>query len=132
MLRSCEQCGTEFEAKRPDARFHSDTCRKRAKKAGAPASTAVLPARRPVVVDDGLVEATRKALEDADRLDTWLGQQALALAARVCAQGETGASVASLSKELRAVMEQALQGANVQQSVVDQLRERRDRKRQAS
>ena len=29
-VKTCDECGTVFEAKRKDARFHSDGCRKRA------------------------------------------------------------------------------------------------------
>lgn len=71
-------------------------------------------------------------LQDADRLDTVLGQQALALAAQIVSPFQTGAGVASLSKELRAVMAEAMRGVAAAADPVDELRRRRDAKRAAA
>lgn len=77
----------------------------------------------------GLVDATKRELETAEVLDTVLGQQALALAQRILSPASTGASVASLSKELRTVMSEATAGVKVADDPLDELRARRDRKR---
>ena len=57
-----------------------------------------------------------------------LGQVALLLAERMC-EFDTGSGTAALSKELRAVMVAAVQGAPAAADPVDELRARRDRKR---
>lgn len=72
--------------------------------------------------------ATRAELEAAGRLDSMLGQVALLLAERMC-EFDTGSGTAALSKELRAVMATAVQGAPAAADPVDELRARRDRKR---
>lgn len=133
MQRKCDSCGKTYEAKRAASRFCTATCRKRAQRAP---SVVALP---PPDVDDtpstpaasGLVSATIAELEEAGRLGTVLGQQAVELAKRVSSPHETGASVASLSKELRAVMESAMEGVGVASDPLDELRARRDRKRNA-
>jgi hypothetical protein len=76
-----------------------------------------------------LVEATQRELSDASRLETVLGRQAVELARRIASPSETGASVASLSKEFRAVMEAAMEGVGVAADPLDELRARRERKR---
>lgn len=129
MQRSCDSCGVEYQAKRKASRYCSDTCRKRAQRSPDRSP------RRSVEPRDGgvprLVTATRAELEDAGRLDTVLGQQAMALAERIASPHETGAAVASLSKELRAVMEAALDGVATKADPLDELRARRERKRAA-
>jgi len=57
-----------------------------------------------------------------------LGQMALLFAERMC-EFDTGSGTAALSKELRAVMAAAVQGAPAAADPVDELRARRDRKR---
>ena len=125
MERPCDDCGRMYEAKRASSRFCGDTCKKRAQRrpAGAPAPIAEAP--EPT---SGLVEVTRRTLEDAGRLDTVLGQQALALAQRLASPRETGASVATMSRELRAVMAEALRGVAVAADGVDEMKARRDAK----
>lgn len=79
--------------------------------------------------DFGLVDVTRRELEAAGVLDSVLGQQALALASRIMSPMSTGASVASLSKELRVVMVEATAGVQAVGDPLDELRARRDAKR---
>jgi hypothetical protein len=79
----------------------------------------------------GLVEAIRRELEEAERVDTVLGQQALELAGRIVSPLSTGASVATLSRELRTVMAEATAGAVLAADPLDELRLRRDTKRNA-
>lgn len=132
MRRACDSCGREYVAKRSSSRFCSDRCRKRAQRApgGSLTPAVALPVTGPPVA---LVAAVRRELESADRLDTVLGQQALDLARRVeDSSGETGAGLASLSKELRTVMTAAMAGVETAASPLDELRARRDRKRAKS
>ncbi len=70
-----------------------------------PDAVATLP---PVPADTSLADVVRRDLAAADRLDTLPGQLALALAMRLTAPGTTASSVATLSKELRALMAEAL------------------------
>ena len=131
MQRSCASCGERFTAKNPRAKFCSDRCRKRAQRApaGKAAKVAALPA--PSQEESGLAAVTRRTLDAAGRLDTVLGQQAVALAVRIEQPGESGASVASLSKELRAVMAAAMEGVGAKADPLDELKARRERKRNA-
>ncbi|KQH75586.1 hypothetical protein AO501_25245 [Mycobacterium gordonae] len=84
--------------------------------------------------DNPLVAATKRELEAAGKLDSMLGQQALALAARMSG-ADTVAGYASLSRELRTVMAAAIGTAPAappaagQGDEVDELRARRDAKR---
>jgi len=126
MKRTCPGCDGEFEGKRSTAVYCSPTCRKRGQRRAVEGPIEAAPAT------GGLVAATRTELEAAGRIGSMLGQQALALAARIeASERETGASVASLSKELRAVMVEAMKGAVVAADPLDELRARRDRKRSA-
>lgn len=125
MRRSCDSCGKPYEAKRKASRFCSDTCRKRNQRTPAQPLTPIEDA----MVSAGLVNATVRELEAADRLDSVLGRQALELARRIASPHETGASVASLSKEFRAVMEVAMDGVGIAVDPLDELRTRREHKR---
>lgn len=119
MQRTCESCGRPYDAKRPQSRFCGDTCRKRAQREG----------NRGAEVSGETLEATRAALVDAGRAETWQGALAMTLARRV---DETpGSGAGALGKELRATMAEALQGAGEVKSAIVLLREARDRKRDA-
>lgn len=117
---TCAICNQLFEAKNSRARYCSSTCRSRGNRAGVAAHDGSAPS-------SGLVEATRRELDGAGRLDTVLGQQALELAGRIVSPVSTGAAVGSLSKELRAVMSEAMKGAGAA-SGLDELRRRREEK----
>src|ERR1700754_3018332 len=93
MQRNCNMCGREYEAKTKRSATCSSTCRARKSRGAAPAAPA----------DTPLVRATKAELQGAGKLDTMLGQLALALAARMSGT-ETPGGIASLSRELRAVM----------------------------
>jgi hypothetical protein len=82
-----------------------------------------------VEASGGLVGTTERALRDAKRFDTVLGQQALVIAGQIAAGGQTGPAIAALSKELRAVMAEALEGAAAAADPLDEIRARRERKR---
>lgn len=123
MTRNCDACGKEFEAKRSTAKYCGGTCRQR----GNRRPNGVVP--MPAPDESGLVGSIRAELERVGRLDTPLGQQAMALAERIGSPFDTGSAMAALSRELRAVMVEAMAGANVAASALDELRARRDRKR---
>ncbi len=123
MNRECDSCGTEYEAQRKTSRYCSTRCRMRASRRPETPATAEPPA------SGGLVDALRRELEGAGRLDTALGQQALALAVKLASPFDTGSAMAAVSRELRAVREEALRGAEQTADPLDELRLRRDAKR---
>ena len=126
-MRNCEACGERIESTNKRKRFCDSKCRGRGHRGdSAPAVASVEPVEPPAV---GLVSATERTLEQAGRLDTVVGQQAMALARRIASPNESGSGVAALSKELRAVMVEAMAGANVAADPLDELRKRRDSKR---
>ena len=127
MTRNCNVCGREYVARNPRSKFCGDACRKRNTRnpgVSLPAATVA-----PMGSEPPLVEVTRKTLADAARLDTIGGQQALQIAGRMSAGSETGSAMAALSRELRAVMAEALQGVQAAADPMDELRARRDSKR---
>ena len=126
--RPCDQCGQPYVAKRPNSRYCSDLCRQRSKR-GFPKSTGSSPAGSSAASEPQLVVSVLSELEKADRVDSALGQQALMLARRITTVSDTGSSVAALSKELRATLADALSGVEGGGDDVDELRERRDAKR---
>ena len=133
MTRTCQgpDCGVQFETTSARAKYCGSTCRSRAHRNGG--SVAEIPAATPLEAPEGepaLLATTRRALEDAGVADTPLGQQALELARRMSDPRAMGLSVAPISKELRTVMADALKHAAVA-SGLDELRLRRDRKRNA-
>jgi len=135
MPATCEECGERFEAKRSTAKYCSTRCRTRATRRraeGRPAPAAE-PRQVPAPAEDVplLVAATIDELAKAERLSTALGQTAVKLAERIGSRSETGSAVASLSKELRATMAEALRGSAAAADPIDELRARRDRKRRA-
>ena len=133
MIRPCDSCRVKYDARRPNSRFCSSRCRMRASRSPTKAPTT---APRPSVVpagdtaSAGLLIATARELEAAHVLDTVLGQLAVEVAGRIVNPGETGASVATLAKQLRETMTAALDGSEeVVVDPLDELRSRRDRKR---
>lgn len=137
MQHSCIVCGGSFEAKRASAKFCSPRCNKRhqrgARKKSAKKTAPVTELPKPREPRAGGVEdATRRQLDDADRLDTPLGQAALRLAARLDhGHMDTGSALASVAKQLTATLEAAVAGANVEADPIDELRAVRERKRNA-
>ena len=128
MVRLCDICGASYMAKRATSKYCSSGCRVKAKRAGVSTPVAVI---APVVGagDTGLTAAVRRELDDAGRVDSALGQAALELAYSVGAPMNTGASVASLVKQLRETLADALKGAESAADALDELRARRDHKR---
>jgi hypothetical protein len=125
---TCQSCARPFEAKRPAAKFCGDTCRKRAQRAPGTAKT-LLTSDVPKLASP-LVRTTQAALESAGVVETVAGQQALLLAERMSNPHETGAAVASMSKQLQSVVSEALRSVK-RSDPLDELRGRRDQKRAA-
>jgi hypothetical protein len=128
MQRTCASCGRPYDAKRPSSKFCGDTCRKRAQRAPG---VAPIVEDAPAASSSGLVDATERELVTAGRLDSMLGQASLELARRISDRHESGASIASLTKQLRETMADALKGAATAADPLDELRARRDEKRAA-
>lgn len=128
MRKSCASCGQEFEAKRAAAKTCSERCKKRAQRSPQ-AESSVVPMERPAESTGRLEQAATAELESAGRLRSASGEAALALARRVDAsQGETGSGVASLVREYRAAMAEALKDAETESDPLDEIRLRRERK----
>lgn len=129
--RECASCGGSLEAKRSHARFCNATCRKRSWRMSVPAEVPA-EAAAPSPEAAAVVEVTRRQLEAAGQVETVLGRQALVLAGRLGSTRETGSAVAAVSRELRAVMAEAMRGIAAEADPLDDLRARRDRKRAAA
>ncbi|TKV61859.1 hypothetical protein FDO65_10055 [Nakamurella flava] len=138
-LKECEQCGTQFEARKSTAKYCSGNCRTRASRnrtatginsAGQPAAAQPKASGGVVLVaGEGLVAQVQRELQDAGRLDTVLGQQALVLAQRMrVVSPDTGSSLSAISKELRTVMAQALDGVAIEGDPIDEVTKRREAK----
>jgi hypothetical protein len=121
VIRNCDTCGHPYEAKSVRSRFCSDLCRVRKSRGAAPTPNAES-------LDNPLVNATRRELEAAGKLDSALGQLALVLAARM-STAHTTAGLATLSKELSRVAAKAIGSTPGTGDDVDELRARRDAKR---
>lgn len=125
MQLTCEVCAVTFEAKRSDAKTCSDTCRARKHALGG--NVRALPGTPPA--PSGLVESVRTELADAGREDSALGQSALVLAGRIASGNEPASAVASLNRELRATLAEALRTAS--RSAVGALRDELAERRRA-
>ena len=123
MTLTCQVCSTEFEAKRRDTKFCGATCRSRAHR--APKGKA---RHHP---EASFETATRRELERLGKADTMLGQQIITIAARMSHGAETGAALASLSREHSRLMG-ALTGTADQGDALDELKERRNAKSRAA
>jgi hypothetical protein len=142
--KSCEACGNLFETPKSWAKFCGPTCRKRASRASAetpkeakikpirapkPAETPEKPAEKPgPSPSHPLIAQTTRELEEAGVLDTVLGQTALRLAQKLAGNFDTGSAMASLSREFRAVMLQALSDGTRKADSLDELAARRMQK----
>lgn len=127
MRQTCARCGTSFEAKRATARYCGSSCRSlatRERKQDGLVEVATAPDMPSVLA------AVRTELAAANRLDSVAGAAAQALAVRIDAQAETGAAVASLTRQLHATMAEALRDAPVADGL-DELRARREARRLA-
>lgn len=141
MDRACDVCGTAYTAKRASSRYCSPRCKTRAHrapdtvKAQPKAQAPVVPIPTPEPTDAlavSVAESTRRALVDLGRLESPLGQATMVLARRLDNPGsDTGAGLASLAKQYQATFAVATEGAKTEEDPLDELRARRDRKKQA-
>lgn len=136
--RACDACEQEYEARTVRSRFCQDKAcvRRRAreqkrKKRSAPVLEHV---DQDVELDDqesGFSSAVSAAvlaeLEDVGRVDSALGRAALVLARRAdrASFGDSGSSLASVVRELRATLAVAVKGAQVEGDIVDELQQQR-------
>lgn len=118
MQRRCARCGVGFEARRSDAKFCSDKCRKQVARAEEEGG------EKP----SDLEVQVRARLTEAGMTDSILGQQAIELARRMCSPVETASAAAAVSRELREVMVAVEQARPPEVDPVEQLRQRRDLK----
>lgn len=143
MRKRCEapQCGKTFEAKRAAAKFCSPACRKRNSRADKRGATVLSivdlekgvdlrldppePTEPSSAAEGPLTTATRKQLDAAGRLDTALGIAVLLIAMRLdnpMSMADTGSSYASLHKDFRAALAEALKDARTESDPLDKIR----------
>ena len=125
MTQNCASCGQPYEAKRQTSRFCSTQCRVRASRGHVVEVGSTRPTQGHVVA------ATRAELDAADREASAFGQAALALAERIDARQDTGAGLASLTREWRMTLVEAVKGAGAQASPLDKARDELARRRAA-
>lgn len=122
MVRACNVCGEHYEAQRANSRFCSERCKKRNQRGG---EVVRLPSPQTAEesAEPALVVQVRADLERAGVLDSSLGQMALAAAVRVAGSRDTGSSYASLLREARAVLGEALRSGRKPDSAVQGLQD---------
>lgn len=124
LAASCKTCGQPFEQRRIGHVFCSPKCRLRQHR--APTRTA---AEIEQVAE--FVDATRRELERLDAVDTLIGQQVLTVARAMARPAQTGASLASLSREHCRLMAEIV-GESTDQDELAELWRRRDAKVRAA
>lgn len=131
MQRTCARCGKPFEAQRSTAKYCGSTCR------SAESLHPVAPDAREEVAKallgsitppSPLVSRIEAELVAAGRLETAKGQMALELAAAYGSPFDNGSQKASLMRAVRDLLDDALDGAEVADDPLDELRGRRERK----
>lgn len=80
----------------------------------------------------GVTAAVRATLDSIGKTDSVLGASALVLAARLDAEGTADTAVAAMTKELRATLAELTKDATAKGDPVDDLRERRERRRRGA
>lgn len=132
MKRSCDACGRAYEAKTKRSKYCSDReCvrnRERGWKRGQRSGGKVVDLSPPPEPEPVLsaVAVTRDALEVVGRLHTPAGVNALLLAAKLDAGGDTGSAMAALSKQHLAALAEATKGVKAAADPVDELRAKRE------
>jgi hypothetical protein len=126
MRVSCSVCSKPFEAKMSNAKYCGGTCRQRAAR-GSPVPKIVpeIPQKTDI---HPLVAETQRELSESGNLHTVLGQTALRLAEKLAESFDTGSAMASLSRELRAVMAEVKSGTASQGDSLDEIAQRRAKK----
>lgn len=80
----------------------------------------------------GVTAAVRATLENIGKTDTALGASALVLAERLDREGTADTAVAAMTKELRATLAELTKDAPAKGDPVDELRQRREKRRARS
>jgi hypothetical protein len=96
LRRTCERCGTEFEAKTSRRRFCGSTCRAR-KAEGRPAPG---PKPKKAKPRTDVAEALLQELQKLRMANVYEGRVALGIARQLDTDTVVGAAYASLSREL--------------------------------
>jgi hypothetical protein len=124
--KQCAMCPAEFEAKRATAKYCSARCRVRASRSQPRQDDA---SEMPADPSSELWSATLAELTAAGRALSAGGLAALALARRIdAADRETGSSLATLVREHRAALADAVRDGAAAVNPLDELRDRRERK----
>ena len=123
MADTCDSCGGPLERRNVNHRFCCGVCRKRGARGHLQPGAGPRPVAPAVETDATLLEAIRRQLDEAGRLDTYLGQQAVLLATLLAGGAGTPSALASLSRELRETMAAALRGAGAPASAVQARRD---------
>lgn len=127
MQKVCEACRQSFESPNPRKRFCDASCRSR----GHRGAVVALP-NEPLTAASSVTAATRTLLEAADRAETPAGASALALAARIDSNSDTGSAMASMVRELRAAVADATAGVAAAADRVDEIRAQREKRMRVS
>lgn len=126
MERLCPVCGGSMEGKRASAKTCSPACKKRVERNPALALAGAPEPDADTGTGTGTVDAARRELTAAGRLDTALGRAALILAGRLDrSERETGAALATLTKQFEATLAAATRGADKADSPLDEVRRKR-------
>ena len=126
MQRNCDVCQNHYEAKRPNSKFCSDTCRKRAQRAPEIVTAPLVAVDFNPASAGALYAATLRELEACEQVESSLGQTALLLARRLDdTPMDTGSSVAALVREHRATLQEAVERGTIAADPLDQLSIRR-------
>lgn len=130
MLRTCVECGSDFDARSSRAQRCSAACRKRSSRKSPKATPA--PLTKAEARD--LVEAVTARLDAAGALGSVDGQAALVLARRIAAevQLDTGTNLVAMLREMRSMLD-AIGGATESGgqpalSPLDEIAKRRERR----
>lgn len=141
--RKCAHCGDPISPERPaHTRFCKDLCRTKAtqrRRKGLPEDYAPVVrlhtgADAPGTPEDQgeargpVYKATLAELQRGSRVDTPLGQAALALASRLDLSRDSGSAMAALAKQLSDSLSEAMRGIAPKPDEVDEVRRRRDEK----
>lgn len=129
MEATCQHCGSTFETRSHRAKWCSERCRKRRERAGGGTFADVVAMPPP---KEGVERATTAELERLGVASTPYGAAAIALARRIDRgdYADTGSALAALVKEWRATMAALRDAGSREADVLDELRARRERKRQ--
>ena len=120
-LRACTVCGAKYETKRPDSSKYCSTRCKNRKLRGAGPPEDLAPVVDLPVKPSSVVAVTRAELEVVGRLNTHLGQAALAAADRI----ENSRAIngfAALLKEYRDTMREAMADVEHDSDALDEIR----------